>query len=126
MLCVGAALQVPDEDVPVVAGRQDDAWVEGVGLQHKHLGLVALRRRLALVWSSGALYETIKVHTHFKDMQQLSSVGVPHFEEMVVHSGDDCVVMAIPRHHGDFGFEVAFLFARWRNPGREQRIDGSS
>lgn len=41
---------------------------------------------------------------------------------MVVHSGDDCVVMAIPRHHGDFGFEVAFLFARWLNsePGEER------
>lgn len=51
MLCVRAALQVPDEDVPVVAGRQDDAGVEGVRLQHKHLGLVALRRRRTLVWS---------------------------------------------------------------------------
>lgn len=41
---------------------------------------------------------------------------------MVVHGGDDCVVMAIPRHHGDFGFEVAFLFARWLNsePGEER------
>lgn len=51
MLCVRAALQVPDEDVPVVAGRQDDAGVKGVRLQHKHLGLVALRRRRTLVWS---------------------------------------------------------------------------
>lgn len=126
MLRVGAALQVPDEDVPVVAGRQDDTGVEGVGLQHKHLGLVALRRRLALVWCQGALDDITAAQTHFKDMQQLSSVGVPHFEEMVVHSGDDRVVMAIPRHHGDFGFEVAFLFARWLNSGREQGIDGPS
>lgn len=125
MLRVGAALQVPDEDVPVVAGRQDDAGVKGVGLQHKHLGLVALRTRFALVWSKVALHEIITVQTHFKDMQQLSSVGVPHFEKMVVDSGDDCVVMAIPRHHGDFGFKVAFLFARWLNSEREQRIDGS-
>lgn len=40
---------------------------------------------------------------------------------MVVHSGDDRVVMAIPRHHGDFGFEVAFLFARWLNSEQEKR-----
>lgn len=32
---------------------------------------------------------------------------------MVVNSCDDCIVMAIPRHHGDFGFEVAFLFIQW-------------
>lgn len=51
MLRVCAALQVPDEDVPVVAGRQDDARVEGVRLQHKHLGLVALWRRHTLVWT---------------------------------------------------------------------------
>lgn len=49
MLRVGAALQVPNEDVPIVAGRQDDAGIEGVGLQHKHLGLMSLKRRRTLV-----------------------------------------------------------------------------
>lgn len=69
---------------------------------------------------------TVTAQTHFKDMQQLSSVGVPHFEEMVVHSSNDCVVMAIPCHHGDFWFEVAFLFARWLHSEREQSMKGSS
>lgn len=41
---------------------------------------------------------------------------------MVVHSRDDCIVMAIPRHHGDFGFEVAFLFARWLNSEQKKKI----
>lgn len=68
MLCVLAALQVPDEDVPVVAGRQDDAGVKGVRLQHKHLGLVALGRRRTLVWSQAALNELTRALTHFKDM----------------------------------------------------------
>lgn len=40
---------------------------------------------------------------------------------MVVHSRDDCIVMAIPRHHGDFGFEVAFLFAHCLNSEQKQR-----
>lgn len=30
---------------------------------------------------------------------------------MVVNSRDDCIIMTIPRYHGDFGFEVAFLFS---------------
>jgi len=34
--------QVPDVDVPVVAGRQHDAGVEGVGFQHKNLVIVTL------------------------------------------------------------------------------------
>lgn len=42
VLCVPSPQQVPDEDVPVMAGRQDDPGVEGVRLQDKHLGLVAL------------------------------------------------------------------------------------
>lgn len=41
---------------------------------------------------------------------------------MVVHSRDDCIVMAIPRHHGDFGFEVAFLFAHWLNSKQKKKI----
>lgn len=35
--------QIPDEDATVVAGREDDPGIEGVGLQDKHLRLVALR-----------------------------------------------------------------------------------
>lgn len=32
---------------------------------------------------------------------------------MVVNSRDNCIVMAIPRYHGDFGFKVAVLFIHW-------------
>ena len=39
----GSSAQVPDVDVPVVAGGQHDAGVKGVGLQHKHLVVVTLR-----------------------------------------------------------------------------------
>lgn len=38
-------------------------------------------------------------------MQQRSCVRVPHFDQIVVDSGDDGVVMAIPGHHGDLGLE---------------------
>lgn len=55
VLRVRAPLQVPDEDVPVVAGRQDDAGVEWVRLQDKNLSLVALERRGTLVLSWGEL-----------------------------------------------------------------------
>lgn len=54
-------------------------------------------------------------------MQQLPCVGVPHFEEMVVHSRDDCIVMAVPRYHGDFGFEVAFLFTHWFSAEKQKK-----
>lgn len=49
---------------------------------------------------------------YFEDVKQLPRVGVPHFEEMVVHRRDDCVVVAIPCYHRDFGFEVALLFSQ--------------
>lgn len=45
VLRVRPSLQIPYEDVPVVASRQDDPGVEGVRLQHKHLGLVALETK---------------------------------------------------------------------------------
>lgn len=41
---------------------------------------------------------------------------------MVVHSRDDCVIVAVPRYHGDFGFEVAFLFARRLNTERREKV----
>ena len=41
----GSSAQVPDVDVPVVAGGEHDAGVEGVGLQHKHLVIVTLGDR---------------------------------------------------------------------------------
>lgn len=49
VLCVCPSLQVPNEDVPIVAGRQDDAGVKGVWLQDKHLGLMALKAMFRLV-----------------------------------------------------------------------------
>lgn len=50
VLCVCPSLQVPNEDVPIVAGRQDDAGVKGVRLQDKHLGLMALKAMFRLVY----------------------------------------------------------------------------
>lgn len=44
MLRVCPPLQIPDEDVPVMASRQDDPGVERVWLQDKHLSLVALNK----------------------------------------------------------------------------------
>lgn len=38
----------------------------------------------------------LKVDAYFKDVEQLSCVGVPHFEETVVDRCDDHGVMAIP------------------------------
>lgn len=58
------------------------------------------------------LRQTNVVQPYFEDVKQLPRVGVPHFEEMVVHRRDDCVVVAIPCYHRDFGFEVALLFSQ--------------
>lgn len=44
VLCVCPSLQIPDEDVPVVSGRQDDPGVKGMRLQDKHLSLMALKK----------------------------------------------------------------------------------
>lgn len=49
VLRVCSPLQIPDEDVPVMAGRQDDPGVERVRLQDKHLSLVALNKTNTLV-----------------------------------------------------------------------------
>lgn len=51
---------------------------------------------------------------------------VPHFEEMVVDSRDDSVVMAIPRHHGDFELEEALIVGCWfRAEERERTSQGA-
>lgn len=63
------------------------------------------------------------VYNYFKDMQQLSCVGIPNFQEMVVNSSDDCIVMAIPCYHGDFGFQVAFLFPYWFSTDKEKNTE---
>lgn len=49
VLRVCSPLQIPDEDVPVMAGRQDDPGVERVRLQDKHLSLMALNKTHTLV-----------------------------------------------------------------------------
>lgn len=49
VLRVCPPLQIPNEDVPVMAGRQDDPGVERVWLQDKHLSLVALNKTHTLV-----------------------------------------------------------------------------
>lgn len=49
VLRVCPPLQIPDKDVPVMAGRQDDPGVERVRLQDKHLSLVALNKTHMLV-----------------------------------------------------------------------------
>lgn len=51
VLRVCPPLQIPDEDVPVMTGRQDDPGVERVRLQDKHLSLVALNKTHTLVWT---------------------------------------------------------------------------
>lgn len=48
MLRVCASQQIPYEDVPVVASRQDDPGVKRVRLQDEDLGLVALRTAFRL------------------------------------------------------------------------------
>ena len=45
MLRLDPSLQVPDEDAAVVASGEDDPGVEGMGLQDKHLCLVALQHK---------------------------------------------------------------------------------
>ena len=40
---------------------------------------------------------------------------------MVVNSRDDCIVMAIPCYHGNFGFEVAFLFTHCFSTVRQKK-----
>ena len=45
MLRLDPPLQVPDEDTAIVAGGEDDPGVEGMGLQDKHLRLVALQHK---------------------------------------------------------------------------------
>ena len=47
MLRLDSSLQVPDEDTAVVAGGEDDPGVKGMGLQDKHLRLVALQEKPA-------------------------------------------------------------------------------
>lgn len=42
-------------------------------------------------------------------MKQLSRIRIPNFEEMIVNSSDDSVVVPVPGHHGHFGFEETFI-----------------
>lgn len=49
VLCVCPSQQIPDEDVPIMASRQDDPGVKGVWLQDKHLSLMALKTMLNYV-----------------------------------------------------------------------------
>lgn len=50
VLCVCPSQQIPDEDVPIMASRQDDPGVKGVWLQDKHLSLMALKTMFRLFW----------------------------------------------------------------------------
>lgn len=43
MLGVCSSLQIPDEDVPIMAGRQDDPGIKRVRFKDKHLSLMALK-----------------------------------------------------------------------------------
>lgn len=43
VLCVRPSQQVPNEDIPIMASRQDDPRVKGVWFQDKHLSLMALQ-----------------------------------------------------------------------------------
>lgn len=59
VLCVCPSQQIPYEDIPVVAGRQDDPGVKRVRLQDKHLSLMALKTmfRLASAFKSRQFVE---------------------------------------------------------------------
>lgn len=66
------------------------------------------------------LYTSALNWSDLQDVQELPCVGIPHFEEMIVDSSNDRVVMAIPWHHGDLGFEKALFFC-WRPRAAERK-----
>ena len=50
--------------------------------------------------------------TYQQVMKQLSSVRIPHFEDMIIHSCDNNAIILIPSYHCYFGFHKPFLFQR--------------
>lgn len=63
VLCVCPSQQIPYEDVPVVAGRQDDPGVKGVWLQDKHLSLMALKTMFRLVTGFKTKFVKVKLRS---------------------------------------------------------------